>query len=60
MNGVAKANLYAMVEKISIFGGDFCQRDERGSEILKYDRPLKPGNYYLSEHDIRSVGLSRR
>jgi hypothetical protein len=46
-NGVTNANFYSMVEILIIFTSTFILRYDGGTDIMKDDHPLQPGNYYI-------------
>lgn len=47
-----------MVEiNILTFGGGFSAREQGGTYVQKDDDPIQPGNYYISELEIHSVGI---
>ena len=46
-NGVTNTNLYAMIEIIIVFEGEFSLQNEGGIIIAKDNDQLRPGNYYI-------------
>jgi hypothetical protein len=46
-NGVTNANLYAMIEIIVFFNGEYSLRNESNITIERDDSLLQSGNYYL-------------
>ena len=51
-NGVTNANFYSMVEILFIFSSAFSLLDDIGTEIIRDDGPLQPGNYFVDADGI--------
>lgn len=45
--GITNVNLYAMVEILVLFEGEYVLRSEGDRVIQRDNSPLLPGNYYL-------------